>query len=162
MARRNWLLAATFCAWSLAAAPALAGPAENRLVAERVFLEKMGQGRFDRLDEIYGPGFVAHGATRVFTLDEDNASGREWRRAVPDLKVSVLRTVADGELVAVHWRGDGTNSVAAQGLPGTGARLSMDGMTFFRFANGRIVEEWSVMDMASVMRQLAAAKPAEN
>lgn len=146
----------------LVSAPALAGPAENAETGKRVLLEKMGQGRFDRLDEIYGPGFVAHGADRDYTLDEDNASGREWRRAVPDLKVEVIRTVAEGDLVAVHWRASGTNSVAAAGLPGLGGKAAMDGMTFFRFANDRIVEEWSVMDLATMMRQLAPKPASKN
>lgn len=30
---------------------------------------------------IYGEGFVAHGSTGDYTLDEDNASGKEWRKA---------------------------------------------------------------------------------
>jgi steroid delta-isomerase-like uncharacterized protein len=128
----------------------------NVTAAKRVFLEKMGQGRFDRLDEIYGPGFVAHSATRDYTLDEDNESGRQWRAAFPDLKVEVLRTVAEKDLVAVHWRGGGTNTVAAAGMPGKGARASVEGMTFFRFVDGRIVEEWSLIDMASLARQLSA------
>ena len=150
MTPRNVWLAALM----LISAPAFAGPAENAETGKRVFLEKMGQGRFDRLDEIYGPGFVAHGVDRNYNLDEDNASGKEWRRAVPDLKVEVLRTVAEGDFVAVYWHASGTNSVAAAGLPGLGGKASMDGMTFFRFEHGRIVEEWSVMDSATMMRQL--------
>lgn len=158
MALRNFCLAALM----LVPTPAIAGPTENAETGKRVFLEKMGQGRFDRLDEIYGPGFVAHGADREYTLDEDNASGREWRKAVPDLKVEVLRTVAEGDLVAVHWHASGTNSVAAAGLPGLGGKAAMDGMTFFRFENGKIVEEWSVMDLATMMRQLAPKAATKN
>lgn len=138
------------------AAPAAADEAANTRTAERVFLEKMGQGRFDRLDEIYAPGFVAHGSGRDYSLDEDNASGREWRRAFPDLKVTVERTAADGDLVAVHWRASGTNSVAAAGLPGKGGRADVDGMTFFRFVDGRIAEEWSVIDIATMLRQVGS------
>jgi steroid delta-isomerase-like uncharacterized protein len=158
MALRNFCLAALM----LVPTPAIAGPTENAETGKRVFLEKMGQGRFDRLDEIYGPGFVAHGADREYTLDEDNASGREWRKAVPDLNVEVLRTVAEGDLVAVHWHASGTNSVAAAGLPGLGGKAAMDGMTFFRFENGKIVEEWSVMDLATIMRQLAPKAATKN
>jgi predicted ester cyclase len=29
-------------------------------------------------------------------------------------------------------------------------------MTFFRFSDGRIVEEWSLIDMATLMKQLSA------
>lgn len=138
----------------LAAAPPPVEAEANRHVAERVFLEKMGQGRFDRLEEIYAPGFVAHGPTGDSSLAEDNASGQEWRRAFPDLKVTVARTAVDGDLVAVHWHAAGTNSVAAAGLPGKGGAMSIDGMTFFRFAQGRIAEEWSLIDMATMLAQL--------
>lgn len=127
----------------------------NALTAERVFLEKMGAGRFDKLDEIYGEGFVAHGPTRDYTLEEDNASGKEWRKACPDLQVSVRQTVADGDKVAVHWNAKCTNTVAAAGLPGKGGRANVDGMTFFRFKDAKIVEEWSIMDIVSMMRQLS-------
>lgn len=135
---------------------ASADPEANTRTAKRVFLEKMGQGRFDKLDEIYGPGFVAHGPTRDYTLEEDNESGKAWRTAAPDLKVTVERTVASDDLVALHWRASGTNTVAAAGLPGKGKKVLIDGMTFFRFVNGRIVEEWSVMDLATLMKQVHA------
>ena len=126
----------------------------NTATAKRVFLEKMGQGRFDKLEEIYGPGFVAHSASSDYTLEEDNASGKEWRKAFPDLEVTVLRTTAEGDLVAVHWRATGTNSVAAAGTPGKGKKTDVQGMTFFRFKEGRIVEEWSLIDMATANKQL--------
>jgi steroid delta-isomerase-like uncharacterized protein len=148
--------ALSICFTLFASAAHPADEPANVTTAKRVFLEKMGQGRFDRLDEIYGPGFVAHGANRDYTLDEDNESGRQWRAAFPDLEVKVLRTVADKDFVAVHWSGAGTNTVAAAGMPGKGAKASIEGMTIFRFANGRIVEEWSLIDMASLMRQLSA------
>src|SRR5512134_349739 len=139
---------------SLAATCAEADPAANTETAKRVFLEKMGQGRFDQLDQIYGPGFVAHGSARDYTLEEDNESGKAWRAAFPDLQVSVERTVADGDLVAVHWSAAGTNTVAAAGMPGQGKRARVEGMTFFRFVDGRIVEEWSIIDLAALNKQL--------
>ena len=101
-------LAALFPALLLALpAAAIAGPAENKAVASRVILEKMGQGRFDIQPEIYGPGFVAHGFGRHFTLAE-----------------------------------------------GEGKRVAVDGMSFFRFADGKIVEEWSTYDNLTIMQQL--------
>ncbi|MGH8178781.1 MAG: ester cyclase [Steroidobacter sp.] len=145
---------ATFGVIVLFASAARADPEANTRTAKRVLLEKMGEGKFDKLDEIYGPGFVAHGASRDYTLEEDNASGKAWRTAIPDLKVSVERTVANGDLVAVHWKATGTNTVAAAGMPGKGARATAEGMTFFRFAADRIVEEWSVMDIATLNKQL--------
>ena len=138
-----------------AAAPTLAADTPNVRTAKRVLLEKMGEGRFEKLDEIYGPGFVAHGSTGDFTLEEDNESGRAWRRAFPDLKVTVERTAASEDLVAVHWRATGTNTGKDAGMPGLGDKADVQGMTFFRFnKDGRIVEEWSLMDIATLMTQL--------
>ena len=128
----------------------------QRTTAERVFLEKMGQGKFDISPDIYTPGFRARAPDGDYDIEQDNASGAEWRRAAPDLKVSVVRTIVERDLAAVHWRAAGTNSVAAAGLPGAGKPFAIDGMTFFRFEGGRIAEEWSVMDIARLTKQLGA------
>lgn len=140
-------------------AAAIAGPAENKVVATRVLVEKMGQGRFEIQPELYGAGFVAHGFGRNFTLAEDEASGRALRAAFPDLKVRVDRIVAEGDMVALHWSGSGTNSAVAAGFPGNGKAVRIDGMSFFRFAAGKIVEEWSTYDNLSIMTQLGLFPP---
>ena len=79
---------------------ARADSADNVRTAKRVFLENMAEGRFERLDEIYGRDFVAHGASADYTLEQDSAATKSWRAAVPDLKVTVERTVAGRDLVA--------------------------------------------------------------
>lgn len=147
---------ALFPALLLASLPAaaLAGPAENKAVASRVLLEKMGQGRFDIQPELYGPGFVAHGFGRNYTLAEDEASARRLRAAFPDLVVKVDRIIAEGDMVALHWSSSGTNTVAVPGFPGQGERATVDGMSFFRFADGKIVEEWSTYDNLTILKQL--------
>ena len=135
-------------------ATAYAGPAENKITASRVIIEKMGQGRFEIQPEIYGPGFIAHGFGRDYTLAEDEASGKHLRSAFPDLKVNVDRIIAEGDMVSLHWSAVGTNTVAVPGFPGEGKRVAIDGMSFFRFADGKIVEEWSTYDNLTIMKQL--------
>jgi steroid delta-isomerase-like uncharacterized protein len=154
MCMRLPVLAAIAVVLLLAHMPSEADDAHNLKVAERVFLEKMGQGRFDETTGIYGPGFVAHGSSGSYTLEEDNESGRAWRRAFPDLSVSIERTVASNDMIAVHWRAKGTNTAVAAGMPGRGDKADVQGMTFFRFAKGLIVEEWSLIDVATLMTQM--------
>lgn len=146
----------TLCAIGLITGPASAGAdvRADKATAARVLTEKMGRGDFSRLDEIYAPGFVAHAGGRQFTLEDDNASARAIRAAAPDLKVSVLRLIGEEPFVTVHWAATGTNTFAAAGMPGQGRRVSVEGMTIFRFERGRIVEEWSLTDQLSMMRQL--------
>ncbi len=128
----------------------------NQRTAAHVFLVKMGQGDFTGLDRIYAPGFVVHSGGKSFTLEQDNESGKALRAAAPDAKVSVERMAGEGELVAVHWRAIGTNTVASAGMPGTGRPFNVEGMTFFRFEGGRIIEEWSVTDWMTLMKQLSS------
>ena len=141
-------------AFNSSAAASEEGACSPSQIASRVLLEKMGQGRFEISDQIYGPGFIAHGFGRDYSLAEDNESGRQIRVAFPDLKVSVLRTAAEGDLVAVHWQSAGTNTFKTGPFPGNGKQALVDGMSFFRFKDCRIVEEWTTYDNLSVMQQL--------
>lgn len=140
----------------LAMAAPVSAETANQQTAAHVFLVKMGKGDFSNLDRIYGPDFIVHSGGKQFTLEQDNESGKALRAAAPDAKVSVEHMVGEGDLVAVHWRAEGTNTVASAGMPGNGKPFTVEGMTFFRFEQGRIVEEWSVTDWASLMKQLAA------
>jgi predicted ester cyclase len=40
-------------------------------------------------------------------------------------------------------------------MPGKGATMEVEGMTIFRFRDGRIIEEWSLTDRLALMNQLA-------
>ena len=135
--------------------PAQADGAADVRTARRVILEIMGEGRSTGVGEIFAPGFVAHGASANFTLEQDVAATLSWRTAIPDLRVSVERSVSGGGMVALHWRASGINSVALGELPGKGDRLGIEGMSMFRFRDGRIAEEWSVVDVATLRKQLA-------
>lgn len=126
----------------------------NQQTAAHVFLVKMGKGDFSGLDRIYAPGFVVHSGGKSFTLEQDNESGKALRAAAPDVKVSVERMAGENELVAVHWRATGTNTAASAGMPGNGKPFDVEGMTFFRFEGGRIIEEWSVTDWMALAKQL--------
>ncbi|QNP44502.1 ester cyclase [Sphingomonas daechungensis] len=39
-------------------------------------------------------------------------------------------------------------------LSGQGKKVEIDGMSFFRFKDGKIVEEWSTYDNLTIMKQL--------
>src|SRR6185437_8926494 len=122
--------------------PAGVNGADQEQLARRVLLECLGQGRCEALEERYAADFIAHGASANYTLAQDMAATRSWRAAMPDLAVSIERSMVD-----MHWKAAGTNTVEAGGLSGNGERMGIEGMTMFRFAGGRIAEEWSVLDV---------------
>jgi steroid delta-isomerase-like uncharacterized protein len=127
----------------------------NKAVARQLFEEVFGpRWRIELVDQIHTQDFVAHTVARDVGLQENRQSVIGWKAAAPDMVLGVERMVAEGDLVAVHWNGSGTNTGEGNGLPATGRKVTVRGMTFFRFRDGRIAEEWNTIDMLGVMRQL--------
>jgi steroid delta-isomerase-like uncharacterized protein len=125
----------------------------NKKVSRAFFEEVLGQGKLENYAESHAPDFVGHGSDRDFTLAEDMAAAREERGAMPDMQIAVNHMVAEGDLVAVRWTAWGTNTQPGMGLPATGKKIKVSGMTIFRFKAGKISEEWSAWDMLSVLKQ---------
>jgi len=126
---------------------------KNKAIARSFFEEVLGQGRLDKYSESHAADFVAHGRERDATLAEDIAEAKEERKALPDMRMKVNQMVAEADLVVVYWTASGTNSHEGMGFPATGKKITVPGMTIFRFKNGKISEEWSVFDMSSAMQQ---------
>ncbi|WP_257385799.1 ester cyclase [Tahibacter caeni] len=130
----------------------------NKSVTRRVYEEGLSQGRFD---VPYTADFVGHGGRTTFTHDAGMAEAKGWREAFPDLKITVDKQVAEGDLVAVRWTARGTNTGTGNGIPATGRAVQTTGTTLFRVADGQIAEEWTCADSLGLMRQLGMlAKPA--
>jgi steroid delta-isomerase-like uncharacterized protein len=120
--------------------------ARNKAVAGRVFEEIFNQGKFQVADEIYASDFVNHGLHKNFDLQADQAAVHAEKKAFPDLKMTVDLMVAEGDLVTVVWTFRGTNTAAGYGLPPTGARIELRGITVWRIVDGKIREEWTSFD----------------
>ncbi len=127
---------------------------KNKAVARRVFDEIFNQGKFDVADEIYATNFVNHGVHRDAGLKEDQDAARGWKLAFPDLKMTVLKEIAEGDLVTVLYGVTGTNTGEGNGLPATGKKIEGRGITIWRIVNGKITEEWSEFDQLRFMKEL--------
>ncbi|MFZ1916386.1 MAG: ester cyclase [Terriglobales bacterium] len=132
---------------------------KNKNVARNFFEEVLSQGHLDKYGEFHTKDFVAHSGDRTATLEEDLAYAQGERKALPDMIFKVNRMVAEGDLVAVHITVSGTNTQAGMGFPATGKKIAADGVTIFRFKDGKICEEWNVFDMLKVMRQAGLVPP---
>jgi predicted ester cyclase len=127
----------------------------SKAIARTVFEEILSRGRVDENERLYHPSFVAHTPLRDAYRDEDREASKGWRKAVPNLRMDVLRIVAECNLVVVHWTCSGTNSGEGNGLPATGKTLAnLWGMTIFRIQAGQIREEWTSFDQYAMLKQL--------
>jgi steroid delta-isomerase-like uncharacterized protein len=143
--------------------PGLAQPGSeqerNKAIAQSFFEEVLSRGQLEKYGEFHSKDFVAHAGDRIATVEEDLAYAQEERKALPDMTFKVNRMVAEKDLVAVHFTVSGTNTQAGMGFPATGKKIASDGVTIFRFKDGKICEEWNVFDMLTVMRQAGLLPP---
>jgi predicted ester cyclase len=64
--------------------------------------------------------------------------------------------VAEGDLVVSHIVGRGVHEGKFLGIPATNREVETGGVAFHRVRDGKIVEYWSVVDVARVLQQFGA------
>ena len=77
-------------------------------------------------------------------------------RAFPDLHLTIDDLIGEGDKVVARIVVTGTHLGDYMGLESTGKSIAYDEIFIFRFANGRVVETWGVVDVFSQMKQLGA------
>ncbi|GAA0632114.1 hypothetical protein GCM10009535_04710 [Streptomyces thermocarboxydovorans] len=77
----------------------------------------------------------------------------QWRAAF-DVRFTVDDQIAQGDRVCTRWTCRGTHKGEFLGVPATGQDVTMEGMTWQRFRDGRICEAWWSYDRAGLMEQL--------
>jgi steroid delta-isomerase-like uncharacterized protein len=127
---------------------------QNKAIAKRAFEEILGQGHFALAEQLYAKDFVNHGIHHDASLEEDQAALKGWHQAFSDIAIVPEKLIAEGDLVAIYWIARGTNTGTGNGLPATGKKAELAGITIWRIVDGRIREEWSAFDQLSMMRQL--------
>jgi steroid delta-isomerase-like uncharacterized protein len=127
---------------------------QNKAIARRAFEEVLSHGRFELAEQLHAKDFVNHGVHRNASLEEDQAALKGWHQAFSDIVISPEKLIAEGDLVTIYWIARGTNTGAGNGLPATGKKAELAGITIWRIVDGKIKEEWSAFDQLSMMQQL--------
>jgi len=142
--------------WLLFAASLFASSLQeqNKAIARRAFEEILSGGRFELAEQLYAKDFVNHGIHRNASLEEDQAALKGWHEAFPDASIMPEKLIAEDDLVTIYWIARGTNTGSGNGLPATGKKAELAGITIWRIVDGKIKEEWSAFDQLSLMQQL--------
>ena len=127
---------------------------QNKAIAGRAFEEILSGGRFELAEQLYAKDFINHGIHRNASLEEDQAALKGWHQAFPDVVIVPQKLIAEDDLVTIYWIASGTNTGTGNGLPATGKKAELAGITIWRIVDGKIKEEWSAFDQLSMMQQL--------
>jgi steroid delta-isomerase-like uncharacterized protein len=150
------LVLASFCVTGCSDHPSQDEMLEaNKALVLRTHEEVWSKGNLDLIDELYSPDYVAHWA---YGEDTDREGIREMiteaRTAFPDMTEEVVHIVAEGDLVVTHFISSGTFTGTMNGLEPSGRKISRPEIAVHRIVDGKIVEQWTVSDQMTLMRQL--------
>jgi len=128
-----------------------------RFMVEKVF----NQGELDLLPLLMAPDAVSHeleifGTSAARGPEPIRQFLRAFRFAFPDLHVTVVDQLGDGDRVVTRWKMKGTQSNRLMGIEASHRFMTIEGIRIDRIANGKIVETWNQWDAIGMLRQLGA------
>jgi steroid delta-isomerase-like uncharacterized protein len=128
---------------------------EANKAAVRDCFEQASQGNFEALQSIVTPDYAVH---------PEEAQGPEglaemvqgYRNAFPDLSVTIEQQFTEGDYVATRTTIRGRHDGELMGTPPSGRQVEFTGLTISRCRDGKIEEEWELVDVTTLLRQIGA------
>lgn len=135
---------------------------QNKAIARRYYDEIMNGAKLATIDELMTPDFL-------FTIptQPDPYHGPEGFKelvtmlhgAFPDVHLTVEHLIAEGNTVVGHWTGTGTHTggpleTVLGNIEPTGKSFRIDGMTWLRIVDGKIVESLANEDTLGLLTQI--------
>ncbi len=77
-----------------------------------------------------------------------------FRGAFPDMHVQAHDAIQSGDKIAGRWTVSGTHVGDQLGMPPTRKRFQIEGMSYARSKDGKIVEGWNCWDTRAMVQQL--------
>jgi predicted ester cyclase len=87
-------------------------------------------------------------------------ASRQFRAAVPDLKVTVEKMILAGDYVTVHMRFAGHFTGTFGKVQGNGQAIAFIATDLVKAENGRITDNWHIEDNLTLLQQMGIAKVA--
>lgn len=117
------------------------GAEEHRAVMRRIFDEVINAKSLDLAGALFSDDHVLHPESPGVGRGADGMAQAfaELHAQFPDVRVTVESMVAEGDLVAVRLTYRGTDAT-------TGEPTAWPEMVFTRFAGGKAVESWEILD----------------
>jgi predicted ester cyclase len=133
---------------------------ENKELIRRYIqvIDNNQSGDWSILDEFIAEAFVAHNPPIPgVSLDRDGMkqAAEIFRQATPGTH-EIPMQIAEGDLVMSYIVGHGRHEGELLGIPATGNEVETAGIAIHRISDGKVVEYWSVVDVARVLMQVGA------
>lgn len=138
----------------------VAGAAEPKDVALKIYAEAFNKHNADALDNYATEDFVDHNPD--FGQKPGRAGVKEAFKAMfaafPDLQVKPEQVLVDGNFVTVRSTFSGTHKGEFAGMPGSNKKFSVTLIDIIEVKDGKATQRWGVVDSGALMQQLAPSK----
>jgi steroid delta-isomerase-like uncharacterized protein len=106
-------------------------------------------------DSNFTTNVVMHASpTDVIGIDSARAYYANYLTGFSDITFSIKEVFGMGNKLVKHWNFKGTHTGAFFGIPATGKKVDIDGVTLVRMESGKIAEERDFLDNLEFMQQL--------
>ncbi len=112
---------------------------ENKALIRRLVEEVWNGKNVDAYDEFYAAEYQKNGEAR--TTEKDKEHMRTSFADVAYLRHTIEDMIAEGDKVTYRW-------IIRHTSQSTGKQFITRGITFYRIANGKIVDDWYSCDTA--------------
>jgi predicted ester cyclase len=134
--------------------------AENKALIRRYIqaIDDNETSDWSVLDDFIAEDFVAHNPPLPgVSLDREGIkqAAEIFRVATPG-RHEIGMQIAEGDFVVSQVLGRGVHAGELLGIPATNKDVETDGIVIHRIRDGKIVEYWSVTDIARVLQQIGA------
>jgi len=130
----------------------------NKKTVITYFDEVINTHKLNRMEEFFLPDYIWHQMNETDvrrSQDSSHISALRWLfAAIPDVHYTVDQIIAEGDMVSLNTTVTGTAKSEMFGLPAAQKKVRFKQMFFFRLANGKITEEWEVVDLDGMKAQL--------
>ena len=124
-------------------------------VMRRFVDEVINNGNFSVLDELVHPNYVYRSPSQELNGPDGLKSlFTAYRNAFPDLNVEIDELVVAGDKVVISIALTGAHEGDLMGIAATGKRVKVHGMVLSRFEDGKIIDEWEILDELAMFQQL--------
>ena len=112
--------------------------------------ELFEKGNVDAVEALFSSEYAVHAGGKTYNGHAFiHKFIKMLRTAIPDIKLKELIVLMeDGETIAWQRTLTGTHKSNLRGIPASGKKVVWHDMVVSRFESGKIVEEWTVSELA--------------
>lgn len=130
---------------------------QNKAIVRKSFDELFSQGDLSVADDVFAADYVGHDPAMPQPIRGPAEFKRfvtMYRTAFPDLTLTVEDQLADGDRVVTRFTARGTNRGPLMGIPPTGRKVTITGISIDRMVDGKSAESWTNYDLLGMMQQM--------